>query len=295
MKILKYVNARTKFLTISLRFSMCFLVTLLLPIAGLFAENKLDKPPTGIFNALFLGDEKLRTFVYAPWGNRGDENATIEKIRIGSGAFYSKFAYYGKSPLQLEELVETNEEKSNVEGNSIPLKVRHTFNSTPGTKEEILMIRLEDEGVKQVYPIDFSQSEIPLGSILFQSYAKEAVYISLAKEKFKLSNGESRLFKLDTSAPHQHMLILGYLNRNGGYKKAFKQMIRNLNTQRGIIMLRIEGSLIKSMNLLESSNKHGNIIGLNSKPWTTPRPNILDANKSPELDQSAGFKQGVNF
>jgi len=218
----------------------------------------------------------MKRFSYAPWGNRDEENATIERIRIGSGSFYSKFAYYGESPLELEEYESFGQRNTNNAG----LKISYPFDASLAKREEILLIKLEKGEVKQVIPINFSPLKIPMGSVLFQSYATEAVYISINEEKFRLDSGKHRLFKVDPRIGNQHAMVLGYLMRNGKYKTAFKRMIRDLGTQRGIIMLRTQGTFIKSMNLFESSKKSTGIIGLGSVPLIMPPLAVGDENGS---------------
>ena len=243
-----------------------------LPVSN--ATEVVEEEPTGIFNALFLGRENTRTFSYAPWGNRSEENATIQNIRIGSGGFYSKFAYYGKSPLKLVWQPVENQDSAE------PFEISYSFKPSPQRKEEILLVKRLEEGAFQVYPMDFSEKKIPMGTFLFKSFSNETVYISIEDKKFILEAGSSHLYRTDKNSVNSSVVIVGYLMRNGKYKKVFKQMIRNLDVQRGVIMLRTKGSTIKSMNLLEHASQNEKIIGLGTQPFT-PMP------LPPESDESS--------
>jgi hypothetical protein len=244
------------------------------PLRG---DESSDVEPKAIFNPLFVGDQKVMDFFYAPWGNRSEENATVARIRIGGGAFYSKIAYYGESPLELWATDDSSPEGI--------VEISYSFKSSSITKKEILMIKLLGQGKSQVSPIDFSDTKIPLGSILFQSYANEDLYFSAGKEKFKLAPRKGYLFRASDNSLSSNIMILGYLNRNGNYKTASKQVVRNLHTQRGVILLRSERESIKSMKLMESSRKFSNIVGLGSQPFTPmPLPPESDEAGNPRLE-----------
>ena len=62
-------------------------------------------------------------------------------------------------------------------------------------------------------------------------------------------------------------------------------MIRNLDVQRGVIMLRTKGSTIKSMNLLEHASQNEKIIGLGTQPFSPmPLPPESDEASPQRLD-----------
>jgi hypothetical protein len=255
-----------------------FVVALIVSMPNSNANELGEEEPTGIFNALFLGRENTTTFSYAPWGNRSEENATIQNIRIGSGGFYSKFAYYGKSPLRLLGQPTENQESAE------PLEITYSFQSAPRTREEVLMIKRSDKGGFKAYPIDFSKSKIPLGSILFQSYSNQNIFISIGEKKFILESGKSNLYKADSTSK-SNIYVNGYLRSDEKLRKVFKQMVRNVKLQRGMILLRTQGSTIKSMNLMEHASQNEKIIGLGSQPFTPmPLPPEPDEASNPRLE-----------
>ena len=221
-------------------------------VQPLIGDESSDVEPTAIFNPLFVGDQKVRDFFYAPWGNRSEENATVERIRIGGGTFYSKIAYYGGSPLEIWTTEDASPERI--------VEISYSFKSSSITRKEILMIQKVEVRKCKFPPIDFSETKVPLGSLLFQSYANEDLYFSAGKEKFKLLPRKGYLFRASDNALSSNIMILGYLNRDGNYKTASKQVVRNLNTQRGVILLRSERESIKSMKLMESSKENFQIL-----------------------------------
>jgi len=266
---------------------LTFIATALLSFPLSWANSTTEEfekiEPVGLFNPIFIGDEKVRTFSYAPWGNGSEENATYEKFRIGQGDFYSKLAYYGESPLEIFEIV--NGERENT------LKVSYHFDRSERKREEILMLSSNNNGSFKVVPLDFSTEEVPIGSILLKSYSSESIYISIGDKKIKLGSGESYLFSPRENLTSKHVIVVAYLNRNGTYKQVFKKLVRKFTSQRNLLMMKTTGDALTSMHLSESISYQKNITGLNSLPRSSPIVPIEDLPESQSSQLNATLDQ----
>lgn len=263
-----------------------FLAAVLLSHPSSRANSTIEefekKEPVGLFFPIFIGDEKVRTFSYAPWGNGSEENATYEKFTIGQGSFYSKLAYYGESPLEFFEVVNEEREKT--------LKVSYHFDRSDRKREEILMLSSNSNGSFKVVPLDFSTEKVPIGSILLKSYSSEPIYISIGDKKIKLGPGKSYLFS-PIKLTSKHVIVVAYLNRNGTYKQVFKKLVRKFTSQRNLLMMKTSGDALTSMHLSESIYYQKNITGLNSMPRSKPIVSVEDLPEPQSLQLNPTLNQ----
>jgi hypothetical protein len=280
----KYISFKNIF------FIICVALVLLicsLTAANSSTEELLQNKPTGFFHPVFLGDENMRTYTYAPWGNVNEENATLKKFRIGSGGFYSKIAYYGDSPLELWEGAEGEGEKK-------ISKILYYFDRIDRTREEILLILPSHNGSTKVLPLDFSTEKVPFGSIFMHSFSNEPIYISLADKKFKLDSGKNFLIEPDKFSS-KHLLLLAFLKRNGSYKQVLKQPIKKFATKRNYVLMKATGDSIKPLYFYESTTYQNTITGLDALPHLIlqPTPKGVSDLKEPPLiskpDRSLGI------
>ena len=66
-----------------------------------FLEGDEKVIPKAMFTAVFWEEFQNESFLYAPWGNESEENASIVEISVGSSVLSRKFAYYGNGELNL--------------------------------------------------------------------------------------------------------------------------------------------------------------------------------------------------
>jgi len=244
-----------------------------------------EKPkPTAYFQAILWDSEEAETFTYAPWGNSEDQNASLLSISISSDTLTRRFAYYGTSPLKLYRQKEgagngsPNTSSSNfLDTNQWELAVEYNFqidgdHVATAIKEEVLMLRKGNLNKFNVFALSFSESKVPKGSFLFQSFAKEDTFFRVGSQKFKLSGGGNRLIVPKAGESKRSLEIEGFLLRNQKYQLAMQRNIGAFEKKRGIFIINTKGNTIKPYTLIERYSNYENAFGYGVSPLTNEPP-----------------------
>ena len=240
-----------------------------------------EKPkPTAYFQAILWDSEEAETFTYAPWGNSEDQNASLLSISISSDTLTRRFAYYGTSTLKLYRQKEgagngsPNTSSSNfLDTNQWELAVEYNFqidgdHVATAIKEEVLMLRKGNLNKFNVFALSFSESKVPKGSFLFQSFAKEDTFFRVGSQKFKLSGGGNRLIVPKAGESKRSLEIEGFLLRNQKYQLAMQRNIGAFEKKRGIFIINTKGNTIKPYTLIERYSNYENAFGYGVSPLT---------------------------
>ena len=240
-----------------------------------------EKPkPTAYFQAILWDSEEAETFTYAPWGNSEDQNASLLSISISSDTLTRRFAYYGTSPLKLYRQKEgagngsPNTSSSNfLDTNQWELAVEYNFqidgdHAATAIKEEVLMLRKGNLNKFNVFALSFSESKVPKGSFLFQSFAKEDTFFRVGSQKFKLPGGGNRLIVPKAGESKRSLEIEGFLLRNQKYQLAMQRNIGAFEKKRGIFIINTKGNTIKPYTLIERYSNYENAFGYGVSPLT---------------------------
>jgi hypothetical protein len=135
-------------------------------------------------------------------------------------------------------------------------------------KEEVLMLRKGNLNKFNVFALSFSESKVPKGSFLFQSFAKEDTFFRVGSQKFKLSGGGNRLIVPKAGESKRSLEIEGFLLRNQKYQLAMQRNIGAFEKKRGIFIINTKGNTIKPYTLIERYSNYENAFGYGVSPLT---------------------------
>ena len=230
--------------------------------------------PNGIFTAVFWEKYKSEFVKFAPWGNDKEQNATLLDLSVSSDNFSRKFVFYGEENLRfyntkiLEEyeVVEDTIQKEGLIG-----KPFAEF-KLPSTNQDILEYVLiflgkNKDGIRKIYPIPFTQKDVPLGSFQFVSQSTIPLYIEFGKEKFVLSPRKTKLVTASTNDGEKVISMRVTIVRNGRKEEVFKQKARHFTNLRGMFFMGFgkDGISVRKFSEFESPIDRSLGFGTSSK------------------------------
>ena len=217
------------------------------------------------FHFAFWSKGHSDSFVYYPWGNVLDENASKFLFRINATTLSKPITYHGTSPLNLYT-------KSSYGGNSFadkelkPVISYHFDDDLKKTSEKILFIEGKEFNEFKLREFDFSLSDVPVGSFIFQSYAKEAIFFQVEQKKFRLLPSEQKLLKDFDFNAESSLEIKGFLRRKNSYISAFSQTISYYKKKRGVIWFGSHNNSIIGRTFMSYNLDRRKAIGYSAKP-----------------------------
>ena len=207
-------------------------------------NSEQKSTPNGIFTAVFWEKYKSEFVKFAPWGNDNEQNATLLDLSVSSDNFSRKFVFYGEENLRFYntkildeyEVVEDTVEEEDRMGK--PFAEFKLPNTNQDILEYVLIFLGKNKGgIRKIYPIPFTQKDVPLGSFQFVSQSTIPLYIEFGKEKFVLS---PRKTKLVTASPNDGEKVISMrvtIVRNGRKEEVFKQRARHFTNLRGMFFM----------------------------------------------------------
>ena len=213
-------------------------------------EDATGPVPTAYFHAVIFEGGGAIDLSFAPWGNFLEENATSFTIKIGSYRVSQKFCYYGSSPIRFYD-----------QSNSLALEY-HLKPSSEVPSEELLLIQKSDDQSLRAYGLPFDMTAIPMGSYLFQSFAKEPTFFKVDDQKFSIKPRASRLFMPNNNA--KNCLINGYLRRADKYQDALVAFLPKHRAKRGILSVKVSDDRIILQEFTTQSLDPQSVVGYGS-------------------------------
>ena len=212
-------------------------------IPAIFAIDK-SAEPKAVFSAVFWENYKSESFSYAPWGNEGEANASMAEISVGSSSLSRKFVYYGTGKINFYEKRRPREWETEDGNDSIrqPLGKLAAEFELPQGKEGmqsflLLFVNKKKNGLWKIYPIPFSENEVPLGSYNFISQSRNPLYLIFGNEKFTLPSGKSKVCPAVLGEGTRGVLLKVMIQKNGQYLEVFNQKFGHSPTMRGMFFL----------------------------------------------------------
>ena len=222
-----------------------------------FAIGK-NAEPKAVFSAVFWENYKSESFSYAPWGNEGEANASMAEISLGSSTLSRKFVYYGTGKINFYEKRRPREWEIVDENNSIrkPLGKLAAEFELPQGKEGmqnfvLLFVNKKKNGLWKIYPMPFSENEIPVGSYNFISQSHNPLYLVFGNEKFTLPSGKSKVSPAVLEEGKRGIMLKAMIQKNGQYLEVFNQKFGHSSTMRGMFFLGLDGEKLKVKRVTE--------------------------------------------
>ena len=212
-------------------------------VQTIFADD-MNAEPKAVFSAVFWENFISESFSYAPWGNEGEANASMAEISVGSGSLSRKFVFYGTGKINFYEKRRPREWETEDENDSIrqPLGKLAAEFELPQGKEGmqsflLLFVNKKKNGLWKIYPIPFSENEVPLGSYNFISQSRNPLYLIFGNEKFTLPSGKSKVCPAVLGEGTRGVLLKVMIQKNGQYLEVFNQKFGHSPTMRGMFFL----------------------------------------------------------
>ena len=248
-------------------------VVLVLYLGFVPANFAIDKnaEPQAVFSAVFWENHKSESFSYAPWGNEREANASMVEISLGSSTLSRKFVYYGTEKINFYEKRRPREWETEDENDSIrqPLGKLAAEFELPQAREGmqnflLLFVNKKKNGLWKIYPIPFSENEVPLGSYNFISQSRNPLYLIFGNEKFTLPSGKSKVSPAVLEEGTRGVLLKAMIQKNGQYLEVFNQKFGHSPTMRGMFFLGLDGEklTVKRVAQFEQSISRASGFGL---------------------------------
>lgn len=237
-----------------------FLSLSIFSLLGLLAINAQEKngQPRAIFSAVFFEKFNSESFSYAPWGNEKESNATMVDISVGSSSLSRKFVYYGEGKLNFYVKRRPREwevEDTNQSNETVTTNLAAEFElpqSNDGIQEFLLLfVNKKKNGLWKIYPIPFSNEQVPQGSYSFVSQSSNPLYLFFGEDKFTLPSGKSKVSPAVLEEGKRGILLKVMVQKNDQYIEVFNQKWGHSSTMRGIFFLRLDGSKLKVKRVTE--------------------------------------------
>jgi hypothetical protein len=230
-----------------------------------------EPEPKALFTAVFWEKYKNESFSYAPWGNETEENASIVDISVGSSSLSRKFAYYGNYKLNLyskKRVNEWEEENAFVSNNLKNLAAEFELPlSNTGTKEYLLLFtNKKKNGLWKIYPLSFSQAEIPFGSYKFVSQSRSTMYLIFGEEKITLGGGKSFVCPANLVDGQRGIMLKAMIQSNGKTVEIFSQRWGHSPKMRGIFFLGMSGKRMSVKRVVEFESPLSTASGFGLPP-----------------------------
>ena len=207
-------------------------------------NSEQKSTPKGIFTAVFWEKYKSEFVKFAPWGNDKEENATLLDLSVSSDNFSRKFVFYGEENLRFyntkildeyEVLEETVEEGDRMGKAFAEFKLTNTNQDI--LEYVLVFLGKNKNGIRKIYPIPFTQKDVPLGSFQFVSQSTIPLYIEFGKEKFVLSPRKTKLVRATSNDGEKVISMRVTIVRNGRKEEVFKQRARHFTNLRGMFFM----------------------------------------------------------
>lgn len=248
-------------------------------IAPFFLKGDEKLIPKAIFTAVFWEEFQNESFLYAPWGNESEENASIVEISVGSSALSRKFAYYGNGELNLYSNKVDEFEESGLGNSEIILKnptakFQLPLSESGITKEYLLLFTdKKSNGTWRIFPMPFSTSEIPFGSYKFISQLRSNLFFIFGQEKITLAPGKTAVVQGKPDEGQRGIMLKIMGQKNGRATDLFSQKWGHSPRMRGIYFLGMNNGEMTVKRIIELESPISASAGYGMPPITVSEQN----------------------
>ena len=251
-------------------------------VIGIFAENQ-KREPRAILSVIFWEKYNNESFSYAPWGNEIEKNATLINVTVGSSSLSRKFAYYGDGKLNFfnnqdfEELESEDDRTEKVSERKLIAEF-DLPSSVGGTKEYLLLfLNKKKNGLWKIYPISFSEGDIPYGSYKFISQSRSNLYLNFGSEKVSLTPGKSVVQQAKKEEGSRGISLKAMVQKNRGFSEIYSRKFTHSPKMRGIFFLGLDQDKLNVKRIVDVSRPISSAFG-----YGLPRRN--DTNQDEETN-----------
>lgn len=212
------------------------LILIVLPCLLLSQEPSESVKPKGVFSVMLWNYQGRQDFVFAPWGNHTEANATILPLSLFSGNPSQKYVHYGPGKLTLlkerdfSELEQGGPKFEKVTEVTLPLKNDRVSESF------LLLSPLGATGGWKASVLDFDQKSLPPGSFSFVSRASIPLDVAFGESKFSLSPGGRKTVE-GKIMEGERVIELTVFSRSKGASPALSRKWPHVNGLRGMMFL----------------------------------------------------------
>ena len=222
-----------------------------------FAEDKKNSLKA-VFSAVFWQNYQSESFSYAPWGNEEEANSSKAEISVGSSSLSRKFAYYGEGKINFYEKRRPREWETEDENNSTRQslgKLVAEFELPQGKEGMqqflLLFVNKKKNGLWKIYPIPFSENDVPVGSYNFISQSRNPLYLIFGEEKFTLPSGKSKVSPVVLEEGNRGVALKVMIQKSGQYHEVYNQKFGHSSTMRGMFFLGLDRDKLKVKRVTE--------------------------------------------
>ena len=230
------------------------------------------KNPKGVFTAVFWEKYKSESFSYAPWGNEKEANATMIDISVGSSSLSRRFVYYGDGKLNFyekrrpREWEEDQNESKVKEQKKLSADFELPKSSETPIEYLLLFVNKKKNGLWKIYPIPFSQNQVPFGQYNFISQSKEQLYLLFGKNEIILPSGKSKVSPAVVEDGKRGIELKAMIQKKGQYLEVFNQKWGHSENMRGIFFLRLNENKLNVKRVIEFEQPLSAASGYNINP-----------------------------
>jgi hypothetical protein len=138
----------------------------------------------------------------------------------------------------------------------------------------LLFVNKKKNGLWKIYPIPFSENEVPLGSYNFISQSRNPLILIFGNEKFTLPSGKSKVSPAVLEEGTRGVLLKVMIQKNGQYLEVFNQKFGHSPTMRGMFFLGLDGEklTVKRVAEFEQSISSASGFGLSRLQGEKEKP-----------------------
>ena len=255
-----------------------------LSIFPFILEGEEKVVPKAVFTAVFWEEFQNESFLYAPWGNESEENASIVEISVGSSVLSRKFAYYGNGELKLYS--NSLDENGNLELENLKIRAKNPtvrfqlpLSESGITKEYLLLFTdKKSNGTWRIFPMPFSTSEIPFGSYKFISQLRSNLFFIFGQEKITLAPGKTAVVQGKPDEGQRGIMLKIMGQKNGRVTDLFSQKWGHSPKMRGIYFLGMNNGEMTVKRIIELESPISASAGYGVQPITVSEQNDEEVN-----------------
>ena len=244
--------------------------------------NKKEIEPSAFISAVFWDKYQNQTFTYAPWGNENEENASMVSVAINSNSLSKKFAYYGSGKLNLYNVAYGDNVDAGVEkSKDLAIEFQLPSIQEKGKHYILLILGMKKNNTRRIYPMSFSEDEIPFGSYKFVSQLRSSLYLFFGKEKFNLDSGKSYISPANLEEGKRGITLKAVIQSNGHSNTLYEDEWSHNSRMRGLFFLVMNGNKLNLKRLVEYNIPLSRSIGYGLPPLTISKEaTIQDGTKT---------------
>ena len=239
-----------------------FLTTLL------WSQEKAEKPsPKALFSIMLWNAQGNQGLAYAPWGNEGEENATIVPFTVSSSMPSQKCSFYGVGELNVLRQKEPYEFEEGESPYESVAKIRLPFSADKPSDSLILLTPSVEEKSWKIRNLSFDEKTIPKGHFVFSSQLNSPVGLIFGESKFTLSRGKTQKVKATPKDKDSEVMELSaYLPKNGKYEQVFSRKWLYSPDLRGLYFIGMQRNRIRVSRIVEFSLPMETTLGFGLPP-----------------------------